>query len=104
MIFSGTYKLHFAGVLGGTPERHVVGMYSRGANVLRPACWDPDGLGKEVRLLRRRFAGRSIDDWLPPDHRQTDRPAALSDEVLQAIRTVVREEISHAGPAFGVKR
>jgi DNA-binding Xre family transcriptional regulator len=51
-------------------------------------------------------ATRSIDDWLPPDHRQaaTARPAALSDELLQAIRTVVREEISHASPASGVKR
>ena len=49
-------------------------------------------------------ATRSIDDWLPPDHRQAARPAALSDEVLQAIRTVVREEISRAGQASGMKR
>ncbi|HKH46616.1 MAG TPA: hypothetical protein VKM72_18295 [Thermoanaerobaculia bacterium] len=49
-------------------------------------------------------AARTIDDWLPPDHRQAARPAALSDELLQAIRTVVREEISRASPASGVKR
>ena len=50
-------------------------------------------------------APHSIDDWLPPDHRQAARPAAaLSDELLQAIRTVVREEISRAGSASGVKQ
>jgi DNA-binding Xre family transcriptional regulator len=49
-------------------------------------------------------ATRSIDDWLPPDQRQAARPAALSDELLQAIRTVVREEISLADPASGVKQ
>lgn len=50
-------------------------------------------------------AAHSIDDWLPPHHREAPRPAAaLSDEVLEAIRTVVREEISRASPAPGVKR
>jgi DNA-binding Xre family transcriptional regulator len=49
-------------------------------------------------------APHSIDDWLPPDHRQAARPAALSDELLQAIRIVVREEISRAGHASGVKQ
>jgi DNA-binding Xre family transcriptional regulator len=48
-------------------------------------------------------AARTIDDWLPPGHRQAARPVVLSDEVLQAIRTVVREEISRAGAASGVK-
>jgi DNA-binding Xre family transcriptional regulator len=47
-------------------------------------------------------ATHSIDDWLPPDQRQAARPAAaVSDELLQAIRTVVREEISLAGSADG---
>jgi DNA-binding Xre family transcriptional regulator len=51
-------------------------------------------------------ATHSIDDWLPPDQRQAvRRPAAtVSDELLQAIRTVIREEISLAGSASGVKQ
>jgi hypothetical protein len=49
------------------------------------------------------MAARTIDDWLPPSQRQAARPVVLSDEVLQAIRTVVREEISPAGAASGVK-
>lgn len=49
------------------------------------------------------MAARTIDDWLPPSQRQAARPVVLSDEVLQAIRTVVHEEISPAGAASGVK-
>lgn len=49
-------------------------------------------------------ATHRLDDWLPPDHRTAARPAALSDEVLQAIRAVVREEISRAGLAPGAER
>lgn len=48
---------------------------------------------------------RSLDDWLPPDHRQAARStAAVSGELLQAIRTVVREEISRAGAPDGGQR
>lgn len=51
-------------------------------------------------------ATRRIDDWLPPGHRKAagPGPAALSDEMVQAIRAVVREEISRAGFPAGVKR
>jgi len=49
-------------------------------------------------------ATRRIDDWLPPDYREAARATALSDELLEAIRTVVREEISRAGLTPGVER
>ncbi len=49
-------------------------------------------------------ATRRIDDWLPPDHREAAPATALSDEILQAIRTVVREEISRAGLTPGAER
>lgn len=44
-------------------------------------------------------ATHRLDDWLPPEHRKGAQSSALSDEVLQAIRSVVREEISRAGLA-----
>jgi DNA-binding Xre family transcriptional regulator len=43
-------------------------------------------------------ATRRIDDWLPPDHRKAAPSPTLSAEILEAIRTTVREEISRAGP------
>ncbi|HBL26440.1 MAG TPA: hypothetical protein DD490_06360 [Acidobacteria bacterium] len=49
-------------------------------------------------------ATRRIDDWLPPDHRQTAQAPALSAEILEAIRTTVREEISRAGLTPGGER
>ena len=49
-------------------------------------------------------ATHRLDDWLPPQHRKPVQPAALSDEVLQAIRAVVREEISRTSPAPGAER
>jgi hypothetical protein len=49
-------------------------------------------------------ATRRIDDWLPPDHRKAAQPPALSAEILEAIRTTVREEISRAGLTPGTKR
>lgn len=39
-------------------------------------------------------AEHRLDDWLPPGQRKAARPVALSDEVLQVIRTVVREEMA----------
>ncbi len=48
---------------------------------------------------------RRIDDWLPPDRREAAAsPVALSAEVLQEIRAVVREEISRAGLASSGER
>ncbi len=38
-------------------------------------------------------ATRRLDDWLPPDLRRAAPPLALSNEVLQAIQTAVREEM-----------
>ena len=49
-------------------------------------------------------AVRRLDDWLPPDQRRAAPPLALSDEVLQAIRTAVREEIARVGAAPGEER
>lgn len=49
-------------------------------------------------------ATHRLDDWLPPHHRSAARPTALSEEVLEAIRSVVREEISRAGLAPGAER
>lgn len=42
-------------------------------------------------------ATRRLDDWLPPDQRRAAQPLALSEEVQQAIRDAVREEVSRAG-------
>jgi DNA-binding Xre family transcriptional regulator len=42
-------------------------------------------------------ATQRLDDWLPPGQRKAAQPLALSEEVLQAIRAAVREEVSHAG-------
>jgi hypothetical protein len=110
MISPGAYKVCLGQATGPARCRYVLWRRKRlaaGHTIslypvvpLRPARPAQGG----ARLLRRRFAGRFIDDWLPPDHRQAGRPATLSDEVLQAIRTLVREEISRADPAFGVKR
>jgi len=49
-------------------------------------------------------AVRRLDDWLPPDQRRAAQPVALSDEVLQAIRAAVREEVSRVGAAPGGER
>lgn len=49
-------------------------------------------------------ATRRIDDWLPPDRRKAAPPPTLSPEILEAIRTTVREEISRAGLTPGAKR
>jgi hypothetical protein len=49
-------------------------------------------------------ATRRIDDWLPPDQRKAAPPPALSAEILEAIRTTVREEISRAGVTPGAER
>jgi len=49
-------------------------------------------------------AEHRLDDWMPPSIRKAAQPLALSDEVLQAIRTVVREEISRAGATPGAER
>lgn len=49
-------------------------------------------------------ATHRLDDWLPPDQRKALPPLALSDEVLQAIRAAVREEVSRAGLPPGVER
>ncbi len=49
-------------------------------------------------------AVRRLDDWLPPDQRRAAQPVTLSEEVLQAIHTAVREEISHVGAASGGER
>ena len=49
-------------------------------------------------------ATRRIDDWLPPDHREAAPSPTLSAEILEAIRTTVREEISNAGLTPGAKR
>ena len=49
-------------------------------------------------------AEHRLDDWMPPDRRKAAQPVTLSDEVLEAIRTVVREEISRAGVTPGAER
>jgi DNA-binding Xre family transcriptional regulator len=49
-------------------------------------------------------ATRRIDEWLPPDHRKAAPSPTLSAELLEAIRTTVREEIAHAGLTPGAKR
>jgi len=49
-------------------------------------------------------AAHRLEDWLPPDMRRAAQPLALSDEVLQAIRAAVREEVSHAGRTPRVER
>jgi DNA-binding Xre family transcriptional regulator len=59
-------------------------------------------------LLRQGLPGweaeHQIDDWLPPDHRgKAARPSGLSDEILEAIRAAVREEVSRVGQASGAE-
>ena len=49
-------------------------------------------------------AEHRLDDWMPPSHRKAAQPVTLSDEVLQAIRTAVREEISRADVTPGAER
>ncbi len=58
-------------------------------------------------LLRRGLPGweaeHQIDDWLP--HRdKAARSSGLSDEILEAIRAAVREEVSRAGLTPGAER
>ncbi len=49
-------------------------------------------------------ATRSIDDCLPPEHRKAAPSSTLSAEILEAIRTAVREEVSRAGLTPGAER
>jgi len=49
-------------------------------------------------------AEHRLDDWKPLSIRKAVQPLALSDEVLEAVRTVVREEISRAGLTPGAER
>ncbi len=50
-------------------------------------------------------AKHRLNDWMPVKLRKAaSPPLALSDEVLQAIRAVVREEISRAGLTPGTER
>jgi hypothetical protein len=49
------------------------------------------------------YVPRSLET-LPSDHRgKAARPSGLSDEILEAIRTAVREEVSRVGQAPGAK-
>ena len=49
-------------------------------------------------------AKHRLNDWMPVKLRkEAPPPPALSDELMQAIRAVVREEISRAGLASGSK-
>lgn len=46
-----------------------------------------------------------LDDRLPPEHRsKAARPSALPDELLDAVRAAVREEISRAGLGLDAER
>ncbi len=59
-------------------------------------------------LIERGFpnwkATHRLDDWLPPDQRRAAQPLALSDEILQAIHTAVREEMERQKSARHRKR
>jgi DNA-binding Xre family transcriptional regulator len=49
-------------------------------------------------------ANHRLNDWMPVKFRKAASPPTLSDEILQAIRAAVREEVSRAGLPPGGER
>jgi hypothetical protein len=90
----------------GTLPRLLAGRMDLKLRHLLPLCGVLDIHPAELlqRGLPNLEATRRIDDWLPPDHRKAAPSPTLSPEILEAIRTTVREEIARAGLTPGTKR